>query len=156
MKTSNSLECSCSCNFGDFKESCYYHSHFLIHIRDGPLENLWRVGGEVQKKFSRKAKINGKKWCTPINLKKYSCYSLIKIINGNLITKKGSCGSKIPYPPPPPITFLMVRLYNRIESRHENIPGPGWSSWVSRFSSQAVFKVTWIPNSEDSGKTSSN
>ena len=45
--------------------------------------------------------------CTPINPKKYSCYGLKKIHTRNLITKKNSCGSKIP--PPPPITFLMVR-----------------------------------------------
>ena len=47
--------------------------------------------------------------CTPINPKKYSCYGLKKIHTRNLITKKNSCGSKIPIPPPP-ITFLLGSL----------------------------------------------
>ena len=38
--------------------------------------------------------------CTPINPKKYSCYGLKKIHTKNLITKKNSCGSKIPLPHP--------------------------------------------------------
>ena len=36
-----------------------------MDIRDGPLENLWGVGGgmgEVQKKYSRKGKLNKKKF----------------------------------------------------------------------------------------------
>ena len=49
-----------------------------------------------------------KNYCAPINPKKYSCYGLKKFHTRNLITKKNSCGSKIPLPPP--ITFLMVRL----------------------------------------------
>ena len=36
-------------------------------------------GGEVQKKISRKGKLHGKKYCTPIYPKKYSCYCLKKI-----------------------------------------------------------------------------
>ena len=63
--------------------------------------------GEVQKKYSRKRKLNEKNSCTPINPEKYSCYDLKKIRTRNLIKKKNSCGSKIPLPPP--ITFLMVR-----------------------------------------------
>ena len=55
--------------------------------------------GEVQKKNSRKGKLNEKNSCTPINPKKHSCYGLKKIHTGNLITKKNSCGSKIPLPP---------------------------------------------------------
>ena len=60
--------------------------------------------------------------CTPINPKKYSCYGLKKIHTRNLITKKNSCGSKIPLPP---ITFLMVRpLVNadQIERRVNDVP----------------------------------
>ena len=38
--------------------------------------------------------------CKPINPKKYSCYGPKKIRTWNLITKKYSCGSKIPLPPP--------------------------------------------------------
>ena len=49
--------------------------------------------GEVQKKYSRKGKLNKKKLCTPINPKKYSCYGLKKIHTRNLITKKNSCAS---------------------------------------------------------------
>ena len=66
-------------------------------LRDGPLENLWGRGGEVQKK-SRKGKLNEKNSCTPINPKKYSCYGLKEIHTRNLIAKKNSCGSKIPTP----------------------------------------------------------
>ena len=44
--------------------------------------------GEVQKKYSRKGKLNEKNSCTPINPKKYSCYGLKKIHTRNLITKK--------------------------------------------------------------------
>ena len=64
-------------------------------------------GGRSTKKNSRKGKLNEKNSCTPINPKKYSCYSLKKIHTRNLITKKNSYGSKIPLPPP--ISFLMVR-----------------------------------------------
>ena len=32
----------------------------------------------------------------PINPKKYSCYGVKKIHTRNLVTKKNSCGSKIP------------------------------------------------------------
>ena len=65
-------------------------------------------GGEVQKKYSHKGKLNEKNSWTPTNPKKYSCYSLKKIHTRNLITKKNSCGSKIPHPLPS-IIFLMVR-----------------------------------------------
>ena len=51
--------------------------------RDGPLENLWGVGGgEVKKKYSRKGKLNEKNSCTLINPNKYSCYGLKKFIQG--------------------------------------------------------------------------
>ena len=58
-------------------------------------------GGRSTKKKSRKGKLNEKNSCTPINPKKYSCCGLKKIHTRNLITKKSSCGSKIPLPPPP-------------------------------------------------------
>ena len=63
-------------------------------------------GGEVQKKYSHKGKLNEKNSCTPINPKKILILWPKKIHTRNLITKKNSCGSKIPLPP---ITFLMVR-----------------------------------------------
>ena len=57
-------------------------------------------GVEVQKKYSRKGELNEKKKsCTPINPKKYSRYGLKKIHTRNLITKKNSCGLKIPLHP---------------------------------------------------------
>ena len=69
-------------------------------LRDGTLENVWGgEGGEEQKKYSRKGKLNEKNSCTPINPKKYSCYGLKKIHTKNLITKKNSCCSKIPHSP---------------------------------------------------------
>ena len=76
-------------------------------LRDGPLETLWGRGGgaEVQKKYSRKGKLNEKNSCTPIKTKKYSCHGLKQIHTWNLTAKNNSCGSKIPLPP---ITFLMV------------------------------------------------
>ena len=32
------------------------------YLREGPLENLWGGGGEVQKKYSHKGKLNEKKF----------------------------------------------------------------------------------------------
>ena len=73
----------------------------VSEVRDGPVENLSGGGGagEVQKKNSRKGKLNEKNSCKPFNPKKYSCYGLKKVHTRNLITKKNSCGSKIPLPP---------------------------------------------------------
>ena len=77
---------------------------FFHVVRDGPLENLWGRGrGRARAKYkiiySSKGKLNEKNSCTPINPKKYSCYGLKKIHTRNLITKKNSCGSKIPHSP---------------------------------------------------------
>ena len=63
----------------------------------------------VQKKYSRKGKLNEKKSCTPINPKKYSCYGRRKIHARNLITKKKFLQLENSSPPPPKKTFLMVR-----------------------------------------------
>ena len=68
------------------------------NLRDGPLENLWGAG-EVQKKYSRKGKLNEKNSCTPINPKKYSCHGLKKSCK-EFDNEKNSCGSKIPLSPP--------------------------------------------------------
>ena len=79
-------------------------------MTDGPLENLYGVGGggggRSTKKYSRKGKLNEKNSCTPINPKKYSCYGLKKIHTKNLITKKIPAAQIFPSPL---ITFLMVR-----------------------------------------------
>ena len=66
----------------------------------GPTIRKVMRGGQVQKKYSRKGKLNEKNSCTPINPKKYSCYGLKNIHTRNLIRKKNSCGSKIRLPPP--------------------------------------------------------
>ena len=63
--------------------------------------------GEVQKKYSRKGKLNKKKLCTPINPKKYSCYGLKKNSYKKFDNEKKFL--RLENPPPPPITFLMVR-----------------------------------------------
>ena len=86
----------------------FYWANYHVLIRDGPLGNIWGGGGagEVQKKIRAKENLIKKNSCTPINRKKYSCKGLKKIHTRSLITKKNSCGSKIPLPP---ITFLMVR-----------------------------------------------
>ena len=39
-----------------------YCENKTYKLRDGPLEKLWGVGGEVQKKYSRKGKLNEKKF----------------------------------------------------------------------------------------------
>ena len=73
----------------------------LLLLRDGPLGNLWGGGGGgrgTKKKNSPKGKLNEKNSHTPINPRKYSCYGLKKIHTRNMITKKNSCGSKIPPP----------------------------------------------------------
>ena len=71
------------------------------HLRDGPLQNLWRVGrAKYQKKYLRKGKLNEKNSCTPINPKKYLCYALKKLHTRNLITKKIPAARKFPTPPP--------------------------------------------------------
>ena len=56
--------------------------------------------GEIQKKSSRRVKLNEKNSCTPINPKKHSCYGLKKIDTRNLITKKILAARKFPSPLP--------------------------------------------------------
>ena len=63
-------------------------------------------GGEVQKKNSRKGKLNEKNSCTPINPKKYSCYGLKKNSYKEFDSEKQFL--RLENSPPPPITFLMV------------------------------------------------
>ena len=93
------------------------------HLRDGPLQNLWREGrAKYQKKYLRKGKLNEKNSCTPINPKKYLCYGLKKIHTRNLITKKIPAARK--FPSPPPITFLMVRPLSRFCPGRSFVRGP--------------------------------
>ena len=82
-----------------------------IRLRDWPLENLWGgEEGEVPKNI-RKGKIKWKEiHVCQLSLKNIHSIPPQKIHTRNLITKKNSCGSKIPHPSPPlPTTFLMVR-----------------------------------------------
>ena len=67
----------------------------FVTVRDG-LENLWGEGaGEVQKKYSRKGKLNEKKKnsCTPINLKPK------KDLYKEFDNEKNSAAKKFPSPP---------------------------------------------------------
>ena len=64
-----------------------------LNVRDGPLENLWGGGaGEVQKKYSRKGKLNEKK---------YSCYGLKKNSYKEFNNKKKFLRLQNSPPPPP-------------------------------------------------------
>ena len=58
-------------------------------------------GGRAKnKKVFAQGKIKWKKnHAGQLTVQKYSCYGLKKIHTRNLITKKNSCGSKIPHPP---------------------------------------------------------
>ena len=68
--------------------------------------------GEVQKKYSRKGKLNEKNSCTPINPKKYSCYGLKKKKSYKEFDneEKFPQFENFPPPQPPPIAFVMVRI----------------------------------------------
>ena len=59
--------------------------------------------GEVQKKYSRKGKLNKKKLCTPINPKKYSCYGLKKNSYKKFDNEKKFL--RLENPPPPHHNF---------------------------------------------------
>ena len=85
---------------------CGHYGHPAVSvisliIRDGPLENLLGGGGgrEVQKKYSRKGKLNEKKklHARQLTLKIFMLWPTKKIHTRNLITKKKS--------PPPPHNF---------------------------------------------------
>ena len=57
-------------------------------LRDGPLENLWEGRAKYKKNIRVRENYMKKNSCTPINLKKYSCYGLKNLHTRNLITKK--------------------------------------------------------------------
>ena len=65
-----------------------------------------------------------KKLCTSINPKKYSCFGLKEIRTRNLITKKNSCGSKIPLPPAP----------NNLSN------GPSLSQWKITLGKEEIYR----------------
>ena len=82
----------------------FLHNYPWVCIRDGPLENLW--GGEVQKKYSHKGKLNEIHSCTPINpTKKFMLWpkknSYKEFDNEKKFLRLENA--------PPPISFLMVR-----------------------------------------------
>ena len=53
-----------------------------------------------KKIYSRKAKLNEKNLCTPINPKKYSCYGLKLKFMKEFDKEKISAAQKFPTPPP--------------------------------------------------------
>ena len=97
--------CLTKTRYEHIRKRRWRHRTTFIHCKGRTIRKLIGGGGggagEVQKKFSRKGKLNEKNSCTQINPKKYSCYGLKKIHTSSLITKKNSCCSKIPLPPPP-------------------------------------------------------
>ena len=75
-------------------------------------------GGRAKyKKVFAQGKIKWKKnHAGQLTVQKYSCYGLKKIHTRDLITKKNSCGSKIPHPPHnvsngPSLKFEAARLH---------------------------------------------
>ena len=97
-------------------------------------------GGRSTKKIFAQGKIKGKKnSCTKINPKRYSCHGLKTIHTRNLITKKNSCGSKIPHPSNnfsngPPLNEPMNLSWTRIHHRH-----PKLTLWV-RYANLTFFQ----------------
>ena len=87
--------------FPPFVDFSHWGYQFQRNSKGRTTRKLMGGAGEVQKKYSRKEKINEKNSCTPINPKKYSCNGLKKIHTRNVITKNNSCGSKISHPHPP-------------------------------------------------------
>ena len=66
----------------------------ILSLRDGLLENLWGGGGEVEKKYSRKGKLNEKKNSSmPINPKKIFMLWPKKDSYKEFYDEKNSCGS---------------------------------------------------------------
>ena len=87
----------------------------------------WGGGRSTKKNIRARENQTKKNSCTPINPKKYSCYGLKKIHTRNLITKKSSCGSKIPLPPAhnfsngPFLTEVLrysADTFSRVKARH--------------------------------------
>ena len=132
--SSHQLNCflSVSFFFGLFAPNafnCHLARPKVDVVRDGPLENIWRGGGRSIKKIFAQGKITRKKIhaLTPINPKIHSCYGLKKIHTKHLITKKNSCGSKIPLPPSPnnfsngpSLMGLQQGAHQRLNSKEHN------------------------------------
>ena len=101
----------------------------LSDVRDGSLiiiiiiiiKVIWG-GGEVQKKYSRKGKLNEKNSCTPINPKKYSCYGLKLKFMKEFDNEKNFRGTKIPHPPPPHNSSNGPSLIDKISLRDPQCP----------------------------------
>ena len=69
-------------------------------------------------------------------LKKYSCYGLKKILTSSLITKKNSCGSKIPLPPPHNFSKgpSLTKSHNGTDARNSDVSltrAPHWLGGAS-------------------------
>ena len=78
-----------------------YYRRKTVWSKERTIRKLMGGGGGRAKynKILAQGKIKWKKLCMPINPQKYSCYGLKKIHTRNLITKKNSCGWKIPQKP---------------------------------------------------------
>ena len=85
--------------FPPFVDFSHWGYQFQRNSKGRTTRKLMGGAGEVQKKYSRKEKINEKNSCSPINPKKYLCYGLKKIHTRNLITKKIPAARKFPFPP---------------------------------------------------------
>ena len=139
-------------------------------IRDAPWENLWGGGGVVGlAKYKTNIRARENNSCTPINPKKYSCYDLKKIHTSNLMTKKNSCGSKIPHPPPTLHNFsnglslkqylLVSTSFFQFYSLTQLLPLKAWfpyhrynrcDRWQKKGSAIAtIIAIIWKPLSSD-------
>ena len=106
--------------------------------------------GEVQKKYSHKGKLNEKNSCTPIDPKKYSCHTLKKIHPRNLITKKNSCGSKIPHPHhklsngPWLLLFVILRYKSDSSFNIKNVAIISYSTAIRRVSKLLFLSYAYL------------
>ena len=111
----------------------------IRELRDGPLENLWGWGGagEVQKKYSRKGKLNEQNSCTLILPSKIFMLWPKKNSYKEFDNEQNSCRSKIP---PPPITFLIVRLLSKdVFGRHTSTGSESFSLLICLDANKFVF-----------------
>ena len=102
--------------FTDGTSSCWLHvgnsglhvryfrvpSQYMTNVISAVLNATFRELKQTKYKkniYSRKAKLNEKNLCTPINPKKYSCYGLKLKFMKELDNEKNFRGTKIPHPP---------------------------------------------------------
>ena len=94
--------------------------------------------GEVQKKYSRKGKLNEQNSCTLILPSKIFMLWPKKNSYKEFDNEQNSCRSKIP--PPPPITFLIVRLLSKdVFGRHTSTGSESFSLLICLDANKFVF-----------------